>query len=196
MSPPPAPPPLPAPSPAPPADVPPAAVSETGPDHGPRRKRRWIPIAAGAAAVAVAAIAAVVVFAGGGDGGTGGAAGAADTQQTTGQITPCPPAGQPAVCITAVERNGNALQVAFTTHDVTLVSDPSAEELTATFFLGSIDSTASTGVALRQWGASSPFEQQYSAEELDGASAVCVLVGNGAGQIAPGTGNCAELPKA
>ena len=40
-----------------------------------------------------------------------------------------------------------------------------------------------------------PFRQQYSADELDGASAVCVLVGNGAGQIAPGTGNCAELPK-
>ena len=79
--------------------------------------------------------------------------------------------------------------------DVTLVSQPtSADQLTATFFLGSVDGDASNGVALRQWGAASPFEQQYSAAELDDASAVCVLVGNGAGQIAPGTGNCAELP--
>ena len=113
-----------------------------------------------------------------------------------GQITACPAAGQPAVCITGVQRDGNALNVAFTTHDVTLVSNPTrGDQLTATFFLSSTDSTASSGVALRQWGASSPFRQQYSADELDGASAVCVLVGNGAGQIAPGTGNCAELPK-
>ncbi|HMK12951.1 MAG TPA: hypothetical protein VK461_15275, partial [Acidimicrobiales bacterium] len=160
-----------------------------------RRRRRWIPIAAGAVAVAAAAIVGVVLLTSGSDDGGGDAGGEAAAPPAAGQITACPPAGRPAVCITGVQRDGNALQVAFTTHDVTLVSQPtSADQLTATFFLGSVDGDASNGVALRQWGAASPFEQQYSAAELDGATAVCVLVGNGAGQIAPGTGNCAELP--
>jgi molecular chaperone DnaK len=159
----------------------------------PRGRRRWVLIAAGAvAAVAAAIVAVVVLVGGGGDDGDAAAGGA----PPAGQITTCPAAGQPAVCITGVQRDGNSLNVAFTTHDVTLVSNPTrGDQLTATFFLSATDSTASSGVALRQWGASSPFRQQYSADELDGASAVCVLVGNGAGQIAPGTGNCAELPK-
>ena len=153
------------------------------------RRRRWIPIAAGAAAVVAAAVAAILLLSGGGGGDPAG--------EAAGEISACPPAGQPAVCITAVERTGNALQVAFATQDVTLVSGATqADQLTATFFLASStqDADSSNGVALRQWGNSSPFEEQYSDEELNGASAVCVLVGNGAGQIAPGTGNCAELP--
>ena len=75
----------------------------------------------GAVAAVAAAIVAVVVLAGGGGNDNDDTAGGAPA---AGQITACPAAGQPAVCITGVQRDGNALNVAFTTHDVTLVSNP------------------------------------------------------------------------
>ncbi len=145
--------------------------------------------------VVVVAVAAIVLLSGGGSGG-GGPAGQGGGQ-ATGEITACPPAGQPAVCITAVERSGNALQVGVHDPRRHIGQRRDASRSADGHVLPGVehpDADSSTGVALRQWGNASPFEEQYSDEELNGASAVCVLVGNGVGQIAPGTGNCAELP--
>ncbi len=166
-------PPPPPPPPSPVAARQPTASPEAEASEAePRGRRRWVLIAAGAVAAVAAAIVAVVVLAGGGGNDGDAAAGGAPA---AGQITTCPAAGQPAVCITGVQRDGNSLNVAFTTHDVTLVSNPArGDQLTATFFLSSTDSTASSGCRVAPMGRELPVPAAVLGGRARTARAQCV----------------------
>ncbi len=140
-----------------------------------------------AAVLVVGGIAAFALAGGGDDGGF---------------VSACPPEGDPAVCITEVGFEGDELSVAFTDHDVDLGGD-----LVPVFFLTEItedeaDSVTDRTAEWRDWSANSPFQGEneqgqrgFTADEIaDSRTAVCVLIGDTTGQVAEGTGNCAELP--
>jgi actin-like ATPase involved in cell morphogenesis len=186
----------------PPSDAPRAPRPERQPAARPAReapdarrsRRRVVPIAiAAAVVVALGAVGAVVALGSGGGGGGGG-----------GFVSACPPAGDPATCISDVSFDGDQLSVAFDAHDVDL-----GAEAVPIFFLTAVNEQEAASVGnrtsdWRAWGPNSPFQgtnpagqQGFTAADIDQSqTAVCVLLGDTAGNVAQGTGNCAALPEA
>jgi hypothetical protein len=184
--------PPPPPPPAPPTPVDEALLRDRFPTPSnapaaprpPRRVRKgWVIAAIAAALVLVAGVVGAMTL-------TGGSGDAA-----SGWVSPCPAA--PSVCITSVDAGDDGVTAQFTANDVQLVKDAVGDQLQAVFFLTNIDASGAGSVSNRSttwagWGPRAPFEG--FAGETAGSNAVCVLVGNGAGQVAPNSGNCAELP--
>ncbi|HYF47110.1 MAG TPA: hypothetical protein VD926_12920, partial [Acidimicrobiales bacterium] len=199
----PAPPPPPRPAATPPPPTAPAPQPPTAPPPQPRpstypstpepavrtaRARRPLLIGLAVAAVVGIGVLAALLLGGGED--------------DAGFISACPPAGDPAVCITDIGFEGDELAVEFEDHDVDL-----GGELVPIFFLAEVsedeaDSVTDRTSEWRDWGASSPFQGEndqgqrgFTADEIaESRTALCVLVGDTSGQVAEGTGNCAELP--
>ena len=187
------PPAAPVPTVAPPAGARPTVTTPSGPPpaapvHSSGRRRLLAGAGVVAALVAVVAIAAVLL--GGGD------------DAGDGFVSACPPAGDPAVCITDIGFEGDQLSVAFADHDVELGGD-----LVPVFFLTEVDEDGAASVTdrtgdWRDWGPDSPFQGEnaagqegFTADDIaESRTAVCVLIGDTNGQVAEGTGNCAELP--
>jgi len=193
---PPPPPPTPAPAapvaaaPAPPPSFPPPASPPRPAPAEPTatRSRRPLHIGLAVAAVVALGVAAALLLGGGGE--------------DDGFVTACPPAGDPAVCITDIGFDGDELAVEFEDHDVELGGD-----LVPIFFLTEIGEDDAGSVTdrtseWRDWSANSPFQGEndqgqrgFTADEIaESRTALCVLVGDRTGQVAEGTGNCAELP--
>ncbi|HUF84129.1 MAG TPA: Hsp70 family protein [Acidimicrobiia bacterium] len=200
-----------APAPVPPAPKAPGSTNGGGADDarstpsgpGPRRPRKGVlvGVVAGAAVLALA-VGALALSGGGGGGGEEAADdGGGEVAAADGFITECPPAGDPAVCITDVGFVGNDLSVEFTDHDVQLGGN-----LVPIFFLTDISENEADSVTDRTgdwqaWGPNSPFEgtnesgqSGFTDDETGSRRAVCVLIGDIDGNVAAGTGNCAELP--
>jgi hypothetical protein len=143
-----------------------------------------------AAAVVLGGVAAVVAAVALGGGGRD------SDEPVAGWVSECPAA--PSVCITSVQRGEAGVTAQFTSNGVDLVANAAADELQAVFFLAAIGESQAAGIETRTqawqaWGPKVPFEG-FTGGEADGSTALCVLVGNGAGQVARGTGNCAQLP--
>jgi actin-like ATPase involved in cell morphogenesis len=176
---------------APPPVVPPALVEPATAVHAPvdttktpRRPRRGLVIGAIVAAVVLlAGAAAAFAFTRGGDG------------AAAGWVSGCPAA--PSVCITSVDTGAAGATAKFVAHDVNLVANATGNQLQAIFFLTTTDEAGAANVSRATggwagWGPTSPF--RGLADGVSTSNAICVLVGNGAGQVAPNSGNCAQLP--
>jgi actin-like ATPase involved in cell morphogenesis len=171
----------------------------TPPDRPSRRRRLLI----GAAALVLlgAAAGAIVVFTGGGN-----KQGAAAQQ---GFVSPCPGAGHPAVCVTSISFDGDALVAQFSTHDLGAASSLFQNGQVGTvFFLAAIDQSQAAATvangrtnAWLPWSTNAPFGRTNSAGQhgfttstLGNATALCALLGDASGEVLTNTGNCAELP--
>lgn len=124
------------------------------------------------------------------------AAGDGGERDFDGWISACPTSSS--VCITSVGVEDGSLRARFVSNGVNLVGNASGDQLQAVFFLASVDESGAVSVSRQTstwhgWGPSSPF-RGFSTREAAGSTALCVLVGNGAGEVAPRTGNCAQLP--
>jgi len=171
------------------AVVPPPQVAPPAASTPPSRSHRRLLIGAGLLVLLVGAIAAAAVLLGGDD-------------DTGGFVSACPPTGEPAVCITDISFQGDELSAAFDDHDVDLGGD-----LVPIFFLTDISADEADSVTnrtgdWRDWGPESPFQGEndagqrgFTADDIASTrTALCVLIGDTTGQVAEGTGNCAELP--
>jgi hypothetical protein len=160
-----------------------------------RSRRRGVLIGIAAAAALVVALLGAGVFVALGNGGDDGGGGF---------VSACPADGDPAACITDVSFEGDELAVAFDAHDVNL-----GVEAVPVFFLSDVSENEAAAGATRTsdwraWGPNSPFQgtnpagqQGFTAADVDESqTAVCVLLGDTAGNVAQGTGNCAALPEA
>jgi actin-like ATPase involved in cell morphogenesis len=162
--------------------VPPSTPASQPTSPRPKRGGALVVGAIAAVVVLLAAIVAVVALSGGG-------------AEASGWVSACPAA--PSVCITEVENGSNGVTAQFVTNDVQLVADATGDEFQAIFFLTTIEESEAGSVANRTtawagWGPRSPF-RGFTSGTSD-ANAVCVLVGNAAGQVAENSGNCAQLP--
>ncbi|MFN8035641.1 MAG: Hsp70 family protein [Acidimicrobiia bacterium] len=112
----------------------------------------------------------------------------------TGWISPCP-AG-PSVCITSVDTGPAGVTARFVADQVDLAAGAGGGAA-AVFFLTTVDEGGASNVDRRTgswiaWRSGSPF--QGFANQWTGSNALCVLLGDAAGEVRAGTGNCAQLP--
>jgi Hsp70 protein len=167
----------------------PAAARRTRP----RRRRPWI---VAAVVVAVALVAGGLAVALGGGGGS----------SFDGFVSTCPSSG-PAACITSVSYDGNRLVANFRTQAVGSARTSTGGAVASIFFLARVSqrqagSVSSRSASWEAWGTKSPFtgtnaagQSGFAAADVPtNATALCVLLGDEQGDVAAGTGNCAELP--
>lgn len=118
-----------------------------------------------------------------------------NTGAPNGWISPCP-AG-PAVCITSVGTGPDGVTARFAARGIDLSEGAASGGTAAVFFLASVAEADAPGVDDRTetwtpWGPQVPF--QGFAEGWTGSNALCVLVGDAAGEVTADTGNCAQIP--
>jgi hypothetical protein len=166
-----------------------------------------VPLIAAAVVVAVALVAGGAVLALGGGGGT-------KAQSTTGAgtsagwVSNCPTTGNPAACITSATLQGGSLVVDFRSQDLAQAAGTFNGEPGTVFFLANVSQDQAGTVTprasnWRPWGQTSPFsgtnpagQHGFGASDIQGATAICVLLGDSQGRVATRSGNCAQLPPA
>jgi actin-like ATPase involved in cell morphogenesis len=189
-----------------PAEPTPAPLQPTS-DDTPRRRSRRLPIIVAGAVAAVALLAVGLVLALGGGGGSTSQS-ATGGRASAGWVTGCPPSGSPAACITSATLQGDRLAVDFRSQDLDQATSTFNGQPGTVFFLANLSQDQAGGVIARTsnwrpWGQISPFsgtnsagQQGFSASDIRGATAICVLLGTSGGQVATNSGNCAQLPPA
>jgi actin-like ATPase involved in cell morphogenesis len=174
----------------------------------PRRRPRRVPLIAAAVVVAVALVAGGAVLALGGGGGGTKAQSTTGARTSAGWVSNCPTTGNPAACITSATLQGGALVVDFRSQDLAQAAGTFNGEPGNVFFLANLSQDQAGTVTprtsnWRPWGQTSPFsgtnsagQHGFSASDIRGATAICVLLGDSEGRVATGSGNCAQLPPA